>query len=70
MVLHHLCYLRTVCGKDFTLTHALSCPHGASPIIWHYEVCDLIDDRSVSQCPGGAPPIHAILVKLCNTTQL
>ena len=33
--------LHCVCGKDFTLSHALSCPHGAFPIIWHNEVRDL-----------------------------
>ena len=30
-----------VCGKDFTLSHALSCPHDAFPIIRHNEIQDL-----------------------------
>jgi len=30
-----------VCGKDFTLSHALRCTHGAFPIIRHNEVRDL-----------------------------
>ena len=30
-----------VCGKDFTLYHALSCPHEAFPIVWHNEIRDL-----------------------------
>ena len=30
-----------VCGKDFTLSHAISCPYGAFPIIQHNEVRDL-----------------------------
>jgi len=41
-----------VCGKDFTLSHILSCPHSAFSIIRHNEVRDLtarFDDRSVSQ---------------------
>jgi len=42
MVLHHHCYLRTVyLAKILTLSHALSCPHGAFPIIRHNEVHDL-----------------------------
>jgi len=27
-----------VCKKDFSLSHALSCPHGAFPIIQHNEI--------------------------------
>ena len=30
-----------VCGKAFSVTHALSCPHGAFPIIRHNDVRDL-----------------------------
>ena len=30
-----------VCGKVFTISHALSCPHGAFPIIRHNDVGDL-----------------------------
>ena len=30
-----------VCGKAFTISHALSCPHGAFPIIRHNDVRDL-----------------------------
>ena len=30
-----------VCGKAFSVTHALSCPHGTFPIIHHNDVHDL-----------------------------
>jgi len=30
-----------VCGKDFSLSHALSCPHGAFPSIRHNEIWNL-----------------------------
>ena len=30
-----------VCGKAFIISHALSCPHGAFPIIRHNDVRDL-----------------------------
>jgi len=30
-----------LCGKDFSLSHALSCPHGAFPIIRHNEIRNL-----------------------------
>jgi len=30
-----------LCGKDFSLSHALSCPHSAFPIIRHNEIRNL-----------------------------
>ena len=69
MVLHHLCYLRTVCvcvcGKDFTLSHALSCPHRAFPIIHHNEVHDLTASlmTEVSHNVQVEPHLHALSVK-------
>ena len=30
-----------VCGKPFSVSHILRCPHGAFPIIHHNDTCDL-----------------------------
>ena len=30
-----------ICGKKFTVDHALSCPHGVFPTLTHNEIMDL-----------------------------
>ena len=51
-----------VCGKDFTLSHALSCPHGAFPIIRHNEVRDLTASLMTEVCHDVQvePHLHAL----------
>ena len=39
-----------MCDKDFTLSHTLSCPHGAFPIIRHNEVRDLAASLMTDVC--------------------
>ena len=62
MALHHHCYHRTVCGKDFTLSYALNCPHGAFPIIRHNEVRDLTASLMTEVCHDVQvePHLHAL----------
>ena len=51
-----------MCGKDFTLSHFLSCPHGAFPIIWHNEVRDLTATLMTKVCHDVQvePHLHAL----------
>ena len=51
-----------VCGKDFTMSHALSCPHGAFPIIRHNEVRDLTASLMTEVCHDVQvePHLHAL----------
>ena len=51
-----------VCGKDFTLSHTLSCPHGAFPIIRHNEVRDLTASLMTEVCHDVQvePHLHAL----------
>ena len=53
---------RCVCGKDFTLSHALSCPHGAFLTIQHNEVQDLTASLMTEVCHDVKvePHLHAL----------
>ena len=59
---HHVCH-PTVCDKDFTLSHALSCPHGAFPIIQHNEIQDLTASLMSKVCHDVQiePHLHPLL---------
>ena len=46
-----------MCGKDFTLSHALSCSHGVFPIIQHNEI--IIQDLTTS-----------LMLELCHDVQV
>ena len=64
-------YCVCICGKDFTLSPALSCAHGAFPIIQHNEVRDLtaslMTEVLMSRWSHTYMPS---LVRLCITAQL
>jgi len=47
-----------VCGKDFNLSHALSCPHGAFPIIWHNEIWNLTASLMSEVCHNVQLELH------------
>jgi len=58
----HQCYHCTVCGKDFTLSHAFSCTHDTFPIIQHNEVRDLTASLMTEVCHDVQvePHLHAL----------
>ena len=58
---HHDYHL-TVCGKDFSLSHTLSCPHGAFPIIWHNEIRNLTASLMSEVCHNvqTEPQLHPL----------
>ena len=47
-----------ICGKAFSVTHALSCPHGAFPIIRHNYVCDLTAKLLSEVCHDVQTELH------------
>ena len=51
-----------VCGKDFSLSHALSCPHGAFPIILHNEIRNLTASLMSEVCHNVQiePQLHPL----------
>ena len=51
-----------VCGKDFSLSHALSCPHGAFPIIRHNEIRNLTASLMSEVCHNVQiePQLHPL----------
>ena len=51
-----------VCGKDFSLSHALSCPHGAFSIIRHNEIRNLTANLMSEVCHNVQiePQLHPL----------
>jgi len=48
----HLCYLLAVCGKQFSVEHAFSCPCGGLPTICHNELQDITAGLLTELCHG------------------
>ena len=48
----HLLPVKCICGKGFTVEHALSCPHGGYPSIRHNEIRDITAELMSEVCHG------------------
>ena len=46
-----LCPAKCVCSENFTIDHALSCPHGAFPTLCHNEIRNLTGTLLTEVCP-------------------
>jgi hypothetical protein len=53
---------RCICGKEFSVDHALSCPRGGFPIIRHNEIRDLVANVLTEVCHDVAiePPLQRV----------
>ena len=54
--------LHCTCGKQFSVEHALSCPHGGFPSIRHNELRDITAELLSEVCHnvGTEPPLQPI----------
>ena len=54
--------LHCTCGKQFSVGHAVSCPHGGFPSIRHNEHRDIIAELLSEVCHnvGTEPPLQPI----------